>query len=342
MSRSTPWNGNEKRGVFVSNLGCLRLGREKLGEGQMADRLGVGLIPGSGWRAAEIQDIARSAEDAGFDAVFCTEVNNDSIATALLMGLATHRIRVGTWVTHVGLRLPYLCAKTAMLAGDATDGRMILGLGVSHQPVNQVLGIDMSNPAGALRSYATEVSAWLRGDGPATHLPQQPSPVPVPVYLAALTSQNVELAGEIADGVMPLWWSVERVARSKQWIERGRARSGKSGKFEITLGLPTYVGDDLDALRAAARANLAFFTGLPFFQRLLRASGFPEEADKAEQGGADEALSDRVLDSICLLGPVERCQDRIAAYREAGLDLPILWPAFGVESAREVIAAFAQ
>ncbi len=93
---------------------------------------------------------------------------------------------------------------------------------------------------------------------------------------------------------------------------------------------------------ATARANLGFFTGLPFFQRLLRASGFDAEADKAEQGAGGDALSDRVLDAICLIGPVARCRDRIAAYREAGLDLPILWPGIGVDSAREVIAAFRQ
>ncbi|HVH73923.1 MAG TPA: LLM class flavin-dependent oxidoreductase [Stellaceae bacterium] len=308
----------------------------------MPERLGLGLIPGTGWRAAEIQDVARAAEDSGFDAVFCTEVNNDAIATALLMGLATRRIKVGTWVAHIYLRLPYLCAKAAALAADATGGRMILGLGVSHQPVNRALGIEMPDPAGALRRYAVEVAAWLRGEGPATHLPQQPSAYPVPIHLAALTSQNVELAGEIADGVMPLWWSAERVARSKAWVERGRAKSSGRGKLEMALGLPTFVGTDIAALRAAARANLGFFTALPFFQRLLRAGGFAAEADRAEQGAGGDALSDRVLDAICLLGPVGHCRERLAAYREAGLDLPILWPALGIEAAREVVAAFAQ
>jgi 5,10-methylenetetrahydromethanopterin reductase len=255
----------------------------------MADRLGLGLIQidpqrGAGWRVGEIQDVARAAEDSGFEAVFCAEVNNDAMAAAQLMGSATRRIKVGTWVADIYLRLPYICAKTAMLAADATDGRFILGLGVSHQPVNRALGIDMPDPAGALRKYAVEVAAWLRGDGPATHLPQQPSPYPVPIHLAALTSQNVELAGEIADGVMPIWWSVERLARSKRWVERGRAKSNGRGKLEMTLGLPTYIGDDTASLRAAARANLAIFTALPFFQRLMRVSGFAAEADKAEQG----------------------------------------------------------
>ncbi len=83
------------------------------------------------------------------------------------MGLATRHLKVGTWVAHIHLRLPYLCAKAAALAADATNGRMILGLGVSHQPVNRALGIDMPNPAEALRNYAVEVASWLRGEGPA-------------------------------------------------------------------------------------------------------------------------------------------------------------------------------
>jgi 5,10-methylenetetrahydromethanopterin reductase len=310
----------------------------------MPERLGLGTIPGTGWRASEIQDLARAAEDAGFEAVFCAEVNIDAIATAQVMGLATSHLKVGTWVAHIYLRLPYLCAKAAIMAADATGGRMILGLGVSHQPVNRALGIDMPDPAGALRNYAVEVANWIRGEGPATHLPQQPSPYPVSIHLAALTSQNVELAGEIADGVMPIWWSVERLARSKRWVERGRAKSGGRDKLQMTLGLPTFVGNDIDALRAAARANLGFFTALPFFQRLLRASGFTAEADKAEQGAGGDPLSDRVLDAICLIGPVGRCRDRFAQYREAGLDLPILWPGalLGIDGAREVIAAFRQ
>ena len=117
---------------------------------------------------------------------------------------------------------------------------MTLGLGVSHHPVNRALGIDMPSPSAALRGDAVEVASWLRGEGPATHLPQQPSPYPVPLFLAALTSQNVELAGEVADGVMPLWWSVERMARSRRWVERGRAKSGGRGKLEVALGLPTF------------------------------------------------------------------------------------------------------
>jgi len=121
----------------------------------MPERLGLGLIPGTGWRAAEIRSVAQQAEQAGFDAVFCAEVNNDAVATAQLMGEATERIKVGSWVANIYLRHPYLCAKAAALAADATGGRMILGLGVSHQPVNRALGIAMPEPAAALRCRVT-------------------------------------------------------------------------------------------------------------------------------------------------------------------------------------------
>ena len=80
-------------------------------EEPMADRLGLGLIQidpgaGTGWRTGAIRDVARAAEDAGFEAIFCAEVNNDAMATTQLMGLSTQRIKVGTWVANIYIRLP--------------------------------------------------------------------------------------------------------------------------------------------------------------------------------------------------------------------------------------------
>src|SRR5437870_11617729 len=107
----------------------------------MAERLGLAVIPGVGWRANEIQTIAREAEDAGFDAIFAAEVNNDVMATAQLMGAATRRIAVGTWLANIYLRHSYACAQGAALIADATGGRFVLGLGVSRPPVTTARGV---------------------------------------------------------------------------------------------------------------------------------------------------------------------------------------------------------
>jgi hypothetical protein len=108
-----------------------------------------------------------------------------------------------------------------------------------------------------------------------------------------MTSPTVELA----DGMMPFMWSTARVTRSKVWAARGRAEAPGRSPLEIAHGIPTFVGDDIDALRSAARANLALFTTFPFYQRMFRVSGFAEEAAKAEAGAGGESLSDRMLDA---------------------------------------------
>jgi len=306
----------------------------------MADRLGLAVIPGAGWSARDVQTIAREAEEAGFDAIFTTEVNNDVMATAQLMGAATQRITIGTWIANIYLRHSYVCAQGAALIADATGGRFVLGLGVSHPPVNSALGIEMADPPAALRRYVSGVRKWLKGEGPTTHLPQRPSPKPVPLYVAAVTSRTVELAGELADGIMPFLWSAARVKQSKAWIDRGRAKASGLGKLDVTLGLPTFLGDDVKAMREAARQNLGLYTTFPFFQRLFRASGFADEAAQMEKGAGGASLSERILDAVCLLGPMDRCRAQLAAFRGAGVDLPILVAPIGVDGARTVIRAF--
>ena len=268
----------------------------------MAERLGLGLIPGAGWRAAEIRAVAREAEEAGFDAIFTAEVNSDALATAQLMADATRQIKVGTWIASIHMRNSYACAKATSLIADATGGRMILGLGVSHRPVNTALGAEMPAPLQALRQYTVEVIGWLRGEGPTTHLPQAPAPVPVPIYLGALTSPTVEMAGELADGVMPFMWSAERVARSKVWAARGRAKAPGRVPLKIAHGIPTFIGDDIAALREGGSRQprpLHDVSVLPEHvscQRLCRRGGEGRSGRRrrlAERSAARRGLPDR-------------------------------------------------
>lgn len=309
----------------------------------MTERLALSIVPGTRggrWSARQIRTVAREAEEAGFDAVFTGESGNDALATALLMGTATHRIRVGTYVANIYLRHPVVCAQGAALIADATEGRFVLGLGISHHRINQGLGIDMQHPPTVLRRYVATVQSWLRGENPLPQLSQRLTTHPVPVYVAALTSPTVELGGELGDGIMPFMWPIERVRQSKAWAARGRAKAPGHAPLATALGLPILLGDDLEAVRDTARQHLEFYTTLPFFRQLFRASGFAAEADQMEQGGGSAALTDRLLEATCLLGSVARCQERLAMFRAAGVDLPILVPPTGVEGARTVIEAF--
>ena len=214
-------------------------------------RLGLAVIPGAGWRARDVRTVARQAEAAGFDAIFTTEVNNDALATAQLMGSATTHIQIGTWIASIYLRRSHTCAKGASLIADDTGGRFVLGLGVSHQPVNDVLTVDMSNAPADLYRYAIEVRNWLDGNGPATHLPQRPAPVRVPIYLATLSLAAVERAAEFADGIMPTMWSRNESPKarrgprraapghrtSRHWTSRWDCRHS-SGTTSILSGTP--------------------------------------------------------------------------------------------------------
>ena len=161
----------------------------------------------------------------------------------------------------------------------------------------------------------------------------------MPLYVAALTSQAVELAGELADGIMPLLWTAERVAQSKAWAA-GPRQGARTGPLDITLGLPTFIGDDLEALRDAARAEPRPVHGPPVLpaavsRQRLRRRGRPDGAGRgaglAQRPPARCDLPHRA---------VERCREQLAAFRAAGLDLPILYPPIGVDGARAVIAAF--
>lgn len=306
----------------------------------ITERLGLTVVPGAGWRAADVRTVAQEAEQAGFEAMFSTEVNSDSMATAQVMGSATERLTVGTWVANIYLRHSYLCAKGAELIADDTGGRFVLGLGVSHRPVNDALQIDMTNAAHDIVDYARAVRDWWEGRGPTTHLPQSPAAHRIPVHVAALSLAAAERAAEVADGLMPTMWSPQRVEKSAEYIARGRARSPELGRLELTLGLPTFIGDDLDRLRAIARENLALYTGFPFFRHMWRESGFVDEADAMERGAGAAGLSGELLDSFCLIGPLSRCRERLASYRAAGVDLPILNPPVGPRAAREVVHAF--
>ena len=299
-------------------------------------RLGVVISTVSGASYKEVTRLSQVAEEKGWYAVFMSEAMNDALAGVEAIALATSQIRVGTWIANIYLRHPALAGASAVAIDELSEGRLILGLGVSHRPLLDALGIEMQEARTYFRKYIEAVKKVIAGGPPRAGMRIQFKPAAhrIPIYLGALALETVELAGEVADGAMLYLCTPDRVRTAVDRMRRGAAKAGRNPEgIEITLGIPVYISDDIEAARAAARVNLAFSGALPFYNRLFRHSGFVKEAEglsqavaKGNQAGAAAAISNEMVDAMCLVGPAARCREGLQAFREAGVQLPILVP----------------
>ncbi len=295
------------------------------------------LSPGGDFGAAV--DLARRAETLGYDSVWVTHGGGrDSFLVLAAYGAVTTRVRLGVGVLPIYPRHPVATAQAALTLAEQTNGRYVLGLGVSHRPMmEQQLGLTLSDPLGTTREYV----AVLRGafaDGARVEgkhyrvqwsmaLPHRlPAP---PIYLAGLSARMLELAGEIADGVV-LWLCdpayVRRVAVPA--LERGRRRAGKTlDGFEIVASVPLAVADDAGAAREAFRAELVRYLTLPFYRAMLEASGHGPALARFDTGGRTSGAVDAALvDALGGIGTPAHCRAYVAAYRAAGVTLPAVRP----------------
>ncbi len=291
-------------------------------------RLGIVAARPSEVSFVELRELAREAESAGVEAVFSPEFMNDALSNCHVMAQATARIKVGTWIANIYLRHPALCAQTAVAIDDTSKGRLILGLGVSHRPlVEDIYKEKMDRPREFLREYITTIRDITTGKGyPGAPMQPQAATYKVPIYVGALALGTVELCGEMADGAMLYLCPKSRMPRVMAALEKGAAKAGRSvSSVDITTGLPACISDDLNAARAAARNNLAFYGRLPFYNKLFQSSGFVQEVEALAKGNA-QWVSDRMAEEVSLVGPPTRCREQLAAFREAGIQLPIIVP----------------
>src|SRR5262245_24298985 len=156
------------------------------------DRIALAVSPLRDASPKDIRAWSRRAEVFGFEDVFIPQSFNASLAYAEAVAFATARIKVGTGITNISLRHPTLLAQQAAAVQEFSDGRLLLGLGVGHRPVNASLGIDMGDPLAKTREIIETLrSAWVKG-------PHQPRPrTPPKIFAAALARPMIELAGEL-------------------------------------------------------------------------------------------------------------------------------------------------
>lgn len=293
-------------------------------------QLAIVIMPGS---ATQIGDLTRAAEDAGFAGACMPELTNDGLMCCYVMAAATKKIRLITWIVNVYFRHPWLCAAAASMVQEVSDGRLTLGLGVSHRPFMQALGIDMGKARDKLRSVTVELRKIWNGET-SIGVPARKPKTPIPIYYGALALETARLAGELADGAEFYMCPVERVRKLANAARETAVKHGrKASEVAITVGLPTFVDDNLDQAYETARQQLAFYPALPFYNRQLVKSGFEAEAKAAMEaaGRGDRAaqvaaVSNRLVDSVALVGPPSRVIERLAAFREAGAEMPIIAP----------------
>jgi alkanesulfonate monooxygenase SsuD/methylene tetrahydromethanopterin reductase-like flavin-dependent oxidoreductase (luciferase family) len=317
-------------------------------------KLGVTLWP-TGLSYSAARDLGKRAEDTGFDGIFLVEVpvGNDVMASAQAIVHATHRFTVGTGIANIYVRHPAQLGAAAVAIDELSGGRFILGIGPNSPEMGRAIGYEWKDSRLALRETTTMLRRVFAGDTPPGYpWPFTPAQHHIPIHLAAVALETVELAGEIADGAMLYLATKERLAQCLRRVEQGAHKAGRDPQdVLVTLLIPTFMSEDLAAARTAARQFLAFYIGISVYTPMFRRSGFTAEVDgvtqalaRGDQKSAAASVSDRMLDAVCLVGPRTRCQEQLAAFREAGVHYPLLGPQPVQEefpvAARRVIEAF--
>ncbi len=294
---------------------------------------------------------ARLAEHLGFESVWVTQLPDARDAAVVLAayGAATSQIGLGTSVLPIYTRHPTAMAQMAATLDEQSGGRFRLGLGISHQvTVEGMWGLNLRAPVAAMREYVTIVRSSLR-DGGANYEGLQfsarwsysgPRRPDLPILLAALNPRMLELAGELADGVL-LWMCSPAYIRDRviPCLRAGRARSGRGMEgFEVVAAVPVCLTADPQQGRAIFRKTAAIYAGLPFYRKMLEASGFAAPLQAGE-------IPDSMLDELAGIGAPDSVRGIVERYRDAGCTLPAVGPfsghtgAAGFEATLKAVAA---
>jgi 5,10-methylenetetrahydromethanopterin reductase len=289
--------------------------------------LAFALMPDSPLKT--IVEWTKTAEDAGFEGVFLTEANNDSLACSLGLGFNTSRIKLGTAITNIYLRHPLLLANEVAALHEFTGGRFILGLGTGHREGNGAIGIDMGGPADPMKKMRDTVVTLRKAlDGGRTNPKVEGKQ---PIYLAGVSRPMVRLAGEVADGVIFNFFPPTRVKEALGEIAEGAQKAGRDPKaIEATLFATAFISDDLEAARRPARTLLSRYGALRFYGNMLANAGFEREMEGIRAAGKDgkaaiAAVSDRMIDSTLLVGPEARIRERLAELTAPGVGWAIVF-----------------
>jgi 5,10-methylenetetrahydromethanopterin reductase len=272
-------------------------------------RIGLYVSASADTPLAAVLERFRSAERLGFATAWVGQVfEHDALTLLALASQHTGRIELGTWVLPIQARHPVALAQAALTLQAASGGRLLLGVGVSHEEViGKRLGLDASAPARHAREYLEVLRPLLAGEGALHRGPRYrvalrlaAAAPPPPVFLAALGPRLLELAAERADGVA-IWLGGPRYLEEFA-LPRLRAAAARAGRPlpRVVCGLPVALVADAARARASAEAILARSARLPAYRRVLERGRAASPAAVALVGS--EAELERGLGEIEALG----------------------------------------
>ncbi|MDH4168998.1 MAG: LLM class F420-dependent oxidoreductase [Acidimicrobiia bacterium] len=310
----------------------------------------LGLIWGY-WTADPPGDfvaLTQEAERLGYDCAWSAESwGSDAFSPLAYLAAVTDRIKLGTSVVQIAARTPTAVAMHAMTLDHLSEGRFILGLGVSGpQVVEGWYGQPSERPLARTREVVEIIRTVLRredhfsfdgdfyqfpyggpgseGLGKSLKIMTHPRRAEIPIYIGAEGPRNVAQTAEIADGWIPLYYSPFRPEVYADQI----ADVGED--FQIPVNVSMYIGDDWEEALWPVKATLGFYIGgmgakgQNYHTKLMARMGFEEEALRIQdlflEGKRDEAIAavpTAFADEISLVGPVERIRDRLAAWEES-------------------------
>jgi probable F420-dependent oxidoreductase len=309
-------------------------------------RLGLVLAGAAALPPADFVAIAQEAESRGYHTAWTGEVSGwDAFTTMAMLAARTERLHVACAVVPVQTRTPVVLGMSAAALAHFAPGRVAVGLGLSSRIiVEQWHGLPFTPALAQIREAVQIMRLVAAGervnfDGTFYRLKNfrltTPPPSPPPrIVLAALGPEMLELAGEIADGVVLNWIPPEAVAASLRHLQAGARRAGRTlENFEVACFIRTCVTDDTAAARATLARDITGYAIVDVYARFFRGAGYAAEVDAVsaawtagDRAGAVRHISPRVLDGLGVVGPEAACRARLADFARAGVTMPVVLP----------------
>tara|TARA_X000000368_G_scaffold141513_1_gene111412 strand:+ start:407 stop:1312 length:906 start_codon:yes stop_codon:yes gene_type:complete len=285
-------------------------------------------VPG---RRAKMIEVAQELEKKGFPGIYGPSLG-DSLSLCNAIALSTKTIEIGTSITPIYTRNVVDFAQTAGFLHEISEGRFRFGVGVSHAPAMNRMGITQGKPLADMKQFVEDIKAVPRvGDMP-------------PIVLATLRKKMIQLAEEIGDGMVFANGARSHMTDSLS-VLKSESRTGDN--FFIGNMIPTCISDDKEAAAAVNRKTLTSYAFLPNYRNYWKEAGYEQEMtdiegaiEKKDLDRVPECLSDRWLADTTLFGSTSEVREGIEAWFESGIKTPIIVPSSAAGGQMQAIEEF--